>query len=132
MFKHLTKGREAAYLVSSAGISAMDGFFATDETVRVMRDEGVDVSNHRSKRLTVPMILTADEIFVMESFHRDWIVRNAPEAEGRVHMMTEYLDSGNERGIPDPIRMPDSFYKNTLNIITACVKKIIEKLEEKK
>lgn len=126
LFKHYMKGREAEFSATSAGISAIDGYYATEETIRVMREEGIDVSNHRTKRLTIPMILTADEIFVMETFHQDWIIRMAPEVESRVHLMTEFLENPTMRSIPDPIRMPESFYKSTMNVITACVKKIIE------
>ena len=126
LFKHFTKGREAEFSVISAGISAMDGYNATEETIRVMRDEGIDVSGHKTKRLTIPMILTADEIFAMETFHQDWILRTAPEVEGRVHLMTDFLENPTMRSIPDPIRMPESFYKSTMNVISNCVKRIIQ------
>ena len=132
LFKKFVEGRSGKFSVSSAGISAVDGFPATEETVRVMREAGADVSNHQSRRLTLEMIKSADKIFVMERFHKDWVLRLAPEADDKVMLLTEYSKKGDgfaaEIDIPDPIRMSDHFYQNIMSIIRDCVKKIAESL----
>lgn len=121
----------------SAGVNAIEGFAATEETVRVMKEEeGLDVSEHRSRRLTPEMIRDADRIFVMESSHKDAIVRMVPEAANKVAMLTDYIseDGPFERrmDIPDPIRMSDNFYKNVLDVVRGCIRKIVEHLEKGK
>ena len=132
LFKKFTEDRGDEFSVSSAGISALDGFPATEETIRVMRENGADVSGHRSRRLTAEMIESANKIFAMERFHKDWILRLAPEAANKVMLLTEYSKKGDgftaEIDIPDPIRMSDHFYQNILSIIKDCVKKIAESL----
>ena len=130
LFKHMTQNRAAQVSCSSAGISAMDGFPSTDATIRAMREEGIDVSDHTSRQLTSEIIEAADEIYVMEKIHKDWILSLAPEAAKKVHFLAEYAAPGSLReiGIPDPVRMSDSFYKNVLDSIRDCVKNLVEDL----
>ena len=132
LFKKIAKERGRELSVSSAGISASEGFPPTEETIRVMEEEGIDVSSHRSRRLTVPMIQAADKIFVMERLHKDWILRLAPEAKDKVKLLAEFSDGHSsgamEIDVPDPIRMSDTFYRNTLSLIRTCVQNIAEEL----
>ena len=123
--------------MTSAGISAIEGFAATPETIRVLQEEeGIDVSQHRSKRLTPEMIRDADRIFVMETAQKEWIVRMVSEAAGKVKMLTDYVPDEEhfERhmDIPDPIRMSDNFYKNVLDVIRGCVERIAEHLNRER
>ncbi|MBI3252574.1 MAG: low molecular weight protein arginine phosphatase [Candidatus Omnitrophica bacterium] len=127
LFKKIAGGRAGEFAVGSAGVAAVDGFPPTDETVRAMKEEGVDVSGHRTRRLTPERIKAADRILVMEKMHKDWILRIAPDSEKKVFLLTEFSSEGKE-GIPDPIRMSDYFYKNTLATIRDCVTNLVKKI----
>ena len=132
LFKKMVAQRANEFTVSSAGISAMDGFGPSPETIEVMEAEGVDVAAHRSQRLRSEMVRLADKIFVMEKMHKDWILRFAPEAKSKIFLLTEfhasdYSEAG-DADIPDPIRMSDSFYRNVLAVIRDCVTKIVESI----
>ena len=122
--------------VASAGISAVDGYPATQETVHAMRGLGVDVSRHKSRRLTDAMVHEADKIFVMEMAHRDWILNLAPGAAHKVALLTEYADDEGYvkkfMDVPDPIRMSDNFYKNVLTVIQTCVRNIAARIDKNK
>ncbi len=135
LFRHLTQDKPGQFQVSSAGVGALDGFAATAETVRAMKEEGIDMSGHRTRRLTEAMVRDADKIFVMEEMHRQMILRLSPDAADKVFLLSEFsprVENARSRlDIPDPIRMPDSFYRNVLNVIRDCVKKIIEEIEYK-
>ncbi|PIU40480.1 MAG: low molecular weight protein arginine phosphatase [Candidatus Omnitrophica bacterium CG07_land_8_20_14_0_80_50_8] len=132
LFKKLTQARANDFEVSSAGISAIDGFPASPETLEVMKTEGVDVSGHVSRRLNAEMVRAADKIFVMEKTHRDWIVRFVPEAKDKLFLMTDFYAPAYEHtgcvDIPDPIQMSDSFYQNVLSMIRDCLEKIVQSL----
>ena len=132
LFRKIMEGRANKISCSSAGISAMDGFPSTEETIRAMKEEGVDVSGHQSRRLTQKMIQNSDKIFVMEKIHKDWVLSMDPQAKDKVHLLAEYASTGDSRmpatGIPDPIRMSDQFYRNVLNVIYDCVKNVAEDL----
>ena len=135
LFKKMTASHPSSFSVSSAGISAIDGYSATPETVQALKEEeGIDVSRHQSRRLTEAMILEADKIIVMESAHRDWILQNVPQAMKKVALLTEYVTDGdymkNRMDVPDPIRMSDNFYKNVLGLIRTCVKRLAEQMTQ--
>jgi protein-tyrosine-phosphatase len=133
LFRHLIADRPDDFAVVSAGISALDGFPATQDTLAALKEEGIDASDHRSQRLTLDMIKTADRIFVMERMHKDMVLQMAPAAKDKVFLLTQFASSHNvavkEMDIPDPIRMSSHFYKNVLGIIRDCVKNIAEDLK---
>ncbi|MCG3175335.1 MAG: Protein-arginine-phosphatase [Candidatus Omnitrophica bacterium] len=116
-------------LVASAGTSAGEGYRASEPTVRVMAQHGIDVSRHRSHRLTMDMVLGADEIYVMERVHRDIIVRTSPEARPKVRLLSQVcpdLVDPSDPNIPDPIGMPEQFYRNVYDMIRQCVERILD------
>ena len=121
------------FQAGSAGISAVDGFPASPETIKVLKEEaGIDASKHRSRRLTQEMILNADHIYVMESMHREWILGMAPMSAKKISLLTEYCSEDdyckNRMDVPDPIRMSDNFYKNVFAVIRTCIERIGEQL----
>jgi len=132
LFKKMVQNRADKFEVLSAGISAVEGFPATPQTVKVMETEGVDMSGHRTRRLKVELVHASDKIFVMERMHKDWILRFMPEAKDKIFLLTEFHapnhQNAGEIDIPDPILMSDSFYQNVLIMIRDCVGKIVESL----
>ena len=121
LFRKIAGERLHEFTVASAGVSAPEGFPATQETVDAMKEEGVDITRHRSQRLTLQMVREADKIFVMEKMHRDMVLQLAPEAKHKISLLTD-------DDIPDPIRMSGLFYRNVLSTIRDALKKIVEGL----
>ena len=127
--KYLKETGRSDIKVTSAGIMALDGSVPTDETVSVMKQQGLDVSGIRSKRLTKELIKASDLILVMEEMHRDFVLRLVPEAASKTHMLKKF-GSGNTRkypegsDVPDPIGKPIDFYKLSLQIIKEEAKRI--------
>lgn len=133
LFRKMAVDDTWRFSVASVGISAVEGFPATPETVAAMKEEGIDVSDHRSRRLTPELAQTADWIFVMEKMHKDWILQTMPDVREKVHLVTEFSSdpaTRRETGIPDPIRMSENFYKNVLGVIRDCVGNIVKSLRK--
>lgn len=108
--------------ITSAGLSAVDGIPATYETVFVMGDAGVNVSEHRSRRLTDDMIKEADVILTMEHIHREEIVKRVPEAASKTFILKKFgIDEKTaafqDWDIPDPIGRPIKDYQFCRDII---------------
>lgn len=84
--------------VGSAGTSAWEGQPASEGSQQVARAAGLDLSSHRSRRVSATDLRRADWVFVMEPAHRI-----ALEAVGapldRVHVISEWPSAG-EAGIP--------------------------------
>lgn len=132
LFKKLVEdaGLHKQFQVGSAGVAAFDGYEASAETLQVLSAHGIDLSGHKSRRLTAQMVRTADKIFVMENMHRAAVLQEWPEAAEKTHLLTEYskkkANRGHEIDIPDPIRMSRDFYRNVFQVIRECVEHIGE------
>ena len=121
-----------AVTVESAGIFAIQGMGATRETQRVLLDVGVDCSNHQARVLTSEMARNADLVFVMEPFHAEEVLRRAPEARGKVHLLKPYgLAEGEVEGhpgIPDPIGKPMEVYEICFTEIRHAIERVARSL----
>lgn len=117
--------------IHSAGISAIEGLPPTDNTIKVMNNEGIDVSGYKTRKLTAQMINNADIVLVMEGMHKDTVLELVPESRDKIFFLREYADNKDEPlgfSVPDPIGRPLEIYERTLAMIKDAVKKIAEKL----
>ena len=104
LFRHATKGR-GEYRVLSAGVGAVDGLPPSDNSVRAIRELGLDISHQRSRMLTAELVRQADFIFGMTHSHVDAIVLLYPQAAEKTFLLREFdetLDNF-EKDISDPI-----------------------------
>lgn len=126
LFRRAVASRAKDFEVGSAGVAAMDGYPSTMETIRAMKQAGVDVAGHQSRRLTAELVKEADYIFVMESVHRDMILGYWPEAASKVRLLMEFSPEARlaGAGVPDPISRSDEFYNHVLKMIDGCIQKI--------
>ncbi len=86
--------------VASAGVLAADGIPAADGSVRAMGQLGVDLSAHRSRRVTEEIVRGSDLILTMEASHVRTIVVDVPEAFARTFTWRELItrvESGENR-----------------------------------
>jgi protein-tyrosine-phosphatase len=119
--------------VSSAGVSAIDGFHPTCETTEVMKREGIDVSDFKSRSLTDAMIISTDLILVMAAHHMSDIIARVPEAASKTYMLKQYgmRDDSHIRpdlNISDPIGKPMEVYEYTLGEIKREISRIAQDL----
>ena len=117
---------------TSAGVFAVEGMSATQETQRVLQSVGVDSSDHRARLVAPEMIEQADTIFVMEQFHMDELVRRYPNVKDKIHLLKSYgLPEGYEEpnpNIPDPIGKPLEVYEVCFSIIQDAVARLAKTL----
>lgn len=128
--KYLNEAGMRDIEVVSAGVMALDGLPPTDETIEVMKGQGVDVSGYRSKRLTADIINKSDLILTMEDIHKAFVLRIDPMAEGKVYLLKKYGANDMRRypkgdGVPDPIGKPIDFYRLSFEIIKEETKRIV-------
>jgi protein-tyrosine-phosphatase len=92
--------------ISSAGTGAMTGMPASENSVRVCEEEGIDISRHRSRAITRHLLETSDLVLAMEKHHAEAMRRLAPDLGDRIHLLSQYAADGNpavQGGVPDPI-----------------------------
>lgn len=74
----------AAAQVESAGTGALVGHAADPFAIQVAALSGLDLSSHRARQVDLKMLRTADLVLAMEASHRDFLIRMAPWATGKV------------------------------------------------
>ncbi len=121
--------------IISAGTAAIDGGPATTHVVTVMSEEGLDLSGHRSRRLTSSMIKEADLILTMTRRHKEFVVSMAPEAKGKVFLLKEFADENidvdsDSADILDPYGCSEEVYRECAEEIKEYLKGIIKKIKK--
>lgn len=112
--------------VESCGTFAFLGMGPTRETLRLVEDIGLDASGHRAQRVSLDLVRSSDLILAMENRHKEELLRQYPEAQGRVHVLRAYAKCDPlDEDIADPIGRPEDFY----HIVFEKIKQAIEKLE---
>ena len=111
-------------IVVSAGIAAVAGCSPSSEAVEVMKEMGLDITQHESQPLTDKLVRHADVIFTMTGSHRQMIVRRWPEASLRA--WTLRVD---EQDIDDPIGGSVGVYRQCAEQVENALKKRLEEID---
>ena len=90
--RHLAE-RGVPAAVSSAGTSPW-GTGATDDTVAVMRERDLDLTEHRNRRLTTELCARADLVLGMTRDHVSFARMRCPDTEDRVFLVGELARLG--------------------------------------
>jgi protein-tyrosine phosphatase len=107
--------------VASAGISAWNEGRASKGAQCAMKQRGIDILAHRSRRLSREDIVRADLLLTMTTGHKEAVLSIMPEAWNKVFTLAEF--AGEKKDISDP-------YGGDTAIYEACaveIEKILEK-----
>ena len=113
---------QIGYKITSAGVMALNGIDASAEAIRFCDSRGIDITSHKSRRLTAEILKEADYIFAMSAGHKNDIIQLLPEA-GQKCML---LNNGGD--INDPIGTDAEAYKTCGRTIEKAVNKRISEL----
>ena len=83
--------------VSSAGVSAADGYAASPEAVAEIGDAGGGLADHRSHALTAQAVADADVVYTLTADHLDLLLSRFPDAAGKARRLDPDAD------VADPI-----------------------------
>jgi protein-tyrosine phosphatase len=119
--------------VSSAGLIPLVGMEATEEAKQVAKEDGIDLSNHRTRMLTETDIRKADLIFVMERRHEEYIISKYPYVAKKVYILKDFKKIGNfdtseNPDIEDPIAKDIDFYRKTFAVIKESIDRALEQI----
>lgn len=100
-FRHLCQKADRDDIqVDSAGIYAMDGMPVSENSICVMKDYDIDISEHQSSMLDMKKVEESDLIIVMTASHRLQLADLFPEVLDKTHLLLEYID--NSADVTDP------------------------------
>jgi protein-tyrosine-phosphatase len=113
--------------VSSAGTNAWDNVPATDEALLVGMERDLDLTGHRSRKLTPAIVSEADLIFVMTPGHIEQVKQMG--GRGKVHVIDEYASGVSNEGIADPYGGDLDAYRATADILEQELERLFDRLE---
>jgi protein-tyrosine phosphatase len=87
--------------IASAGIFAPAGYPAAQNTLAVLNQRGIDLSQHRSSQITREMMQTYNLILTMERGQKEALQIAFPKQAPKVYLLTEMI--GEYWEIVDPI-----------------------------
>ncbi len=117
--------------VSSAGTGVFFKSSASQETLAVLREAGINAGVHISRPVGRIMLRKADLIFVMTRNHRMQVLDLVPSVEKRLYLLKEFAAShafDTDLDVPDPIGHGHADYQECLVTIKEAVEKIVELL----
>ncbi|MBF0489975.1 MAG: hypothetical protein HQL15_05080 [Candidatus Omnitrophica bacterium] len=116
----------------SAGTSVYFKSGASQETLSVLREQGMNATLHISKPLGRMMLRKSDLIFAMTRSHRMQILDHVPYVENRVYLLKEFcsqsIGGDSDLDIPDPIGQSHGAYQECMLTINEAIEKIVELL----
>lgn len=96
----------------SAGTNANPGSTASDGSLLIGLEEGIDLNGHRAKELTPALVQWADLILTMGPQHRERA--ESMGGEGKSFLLTSYASRGeSSAAVPDPFGGDLPMYRAT-------------------
>ena len=95
LLRHMAEKEGLALEVRSAGIYAVDGMPASEETLRILKERGAD---HKltAKRVTEEGVNSADLILTMTMGHKQAIIQQFPQIAEKTYTLKEYVEEDPE------------------------------------
>lgn len=120
--KELLKAQGRDDEVTSAGTWTVESCPPTPLAVEVMTERGIDISSHRSHRLTPQDMEDADPVVVMTRGHKEVLSLEFPNERSKIYLLSEL--AGENYDIEDP------FGTESLELYQKCADQIEKLLRE--
>lgn len=83
----------------SAGITAIEGLPASENSIRILESIQIDLNNHRSQRINKDNLEKADLILTMTLSHKQRILQVFPHLHNKTYTLKEYIHNVDVYGI---------------------------------
>jgi protein-tyrosine-phosphatase len=121
-------GQGGRFKIYSAGIWGVDGSPASANSVDVMAERGIDISDHIAHTITSEDVADSDLILVMSREHAQVIRNSWPQYGWKVHLLSEMV--GGRRDIRDPYGGPIEEYRTCADTISGYIEQGIQRILE--
>lgn len=115
--------------VESAGTSAWDGAPASDGSLLVGLEHGLDLGAHAARLLTDAVVQKADLVLAMSHSHLERV--ELLGGEDKVWLVSEYAHPGEpSRPVPDPVGGDLDDYRHTYRQLSGYIRLIFDRLAQ--
>lgn len=112
--------------ITSSGIAPVPGLNTAPGTVKTLREEGIEASGHRARRLTPDDVKEADIVLVMEKRQKQEVLRIAGSGEEKIFALNEFAGTGGD--IFDPFGHSIEIYTECKNMIKEALNNLLNKI----
>lgn len=113
--------------IRSAGIMASSDMPASPEAIKVMAEQGVDLSQHRSRCLTEDLLQWADLVLTMTESHRHHIIRQYDIRSDKVHTLAQFCGEVHI-DVVDPFGSGLPTYRQSARQLQQMIKQLVKKI----
>lgn len=113
-------------IVESAGTQAWDGAPASDEALLIGFERNLDLSNHRSRRLTPEIVEASDLVLVMSPEHLAQV--REMDSTASAYLLGGYGTGEKSHAIADPFGGDLQDYRDTADELERELKEILDRI----
>ena len=131
------KRNNSGFNIISAGISALPGMRPTLEAMKVMREQGIDISPHTATQVQDDLIKKSDLILVMSNAHENYIKTRFTFARDKIYLLRKFAqiekfkklqEDDKNYEIVDPLGRSIGFYRIIAKQLRENLEKILDKI----
>lgn len=117
--------------VASAGVAADSFSGASEGSLLIAMEHGLDLSRHRSRQVTPAMIEGADLILTMSPSHL--LAVEGMGGQGKAHLLSAFATRGeSQRPVSDPIGGDITVYRHTFDELHLLIGRAFDRLAAKR
>ncbi|MFO7891799.1 MAG: low molecular weight protein arginine phosphatase [bacterium] len=125
---YLKRNKIENFEVASAGIMAPSGLPASNYSLMVSVENGIDLSSHRSQLIDRDLIESSDLILVMEESHKKFIAKFFPFSKDRVYLLKNFGENAKGGEVADPMGYELEIYRRCYKELKKEIYRIILEL----
>ena len=125
-------GLDEIIRISSGGILGIEGEQASDYSIAVAQENGLNLESHRSQGITPDMMKESDIVLCMTLDHVEKLKLLYPDQLDKIYALKEYLIDGEilSYSIEDPIGLSLDFYRKVYNNIKIELERIFPEIKK--
>jgi protein-tyrosine-phosphatase len=116
------------WIVESAGTWSLENQPAAEKTQKVLRNRGLDVSGHSSRRVSRQLLASFDLILTMEEGQKEALRVEFPEFASKIFLLSEVANA--QGNIDDPIGLTLIDFEDTAKQLESYLEKGFNKIVE--
>jgi protein-tyrosine-phosphatase len=134
LFRKAIAGRDD-FAVSSAGVAASKGGFASRETMSVLKKRGASLEKFTSRPVSEAILAEATHVFAMTEGHLAALEARFPGHSDKFFLVREFSGISDKRqglDVPDPIGMGMAAYEEVAKVLETAIPSIIAYIDSGK
>ena len=124
------RGPLSSFKVVSTGVSAVDGDTASVNSIRALEKVGLDLSNHRSRKITRELVDASIVLLCMTEMHRYLLNQMFGDLDIPILLFREKLPSATQIQIADPYGKSLGAYENCRDELVEAIPSVVGYLRD--